>query len=238
MSYSPHLYAYSLDRICPQTQCGLLTRWSTSPKGQHTSLLSPSGHAPLPLHSEDISALVNKQQFIASFNIPFFADISAVSGYDSHGFNYTTDPRSEIFQRDHSKVVDLTSMKALMNSNDYKHDPLARGSPCNQISARCDLPALDNSSTPYAFGGIDCKVVGMQDVREQRVHVAGGQTHDNVPVFAWREWEGVAHHGMPPVNNFSFVQTSPQTAATRAFYRGADMSYVAVEVVFIAVDST
>lgn len=49
-----------------------------------------------------------------------------------------------------------------MNANDYQNDPLAKGDPCNQISARCDL-----ASNGFAFGGIDSKNVDHTMVNNQ-----------------------------------------------------------------------
>lgn len=49
-----------------------------------------------------------------------------------------------------------------MNANDYQNDPLAKGDPCNQISARCDL-----ASNGFAFGGIDSKNVDHAMVNNQ-----------------------------------------------------------------------
>lgn len=49
-----------------------------------------------------------------------------------------------------------------MNANDYQNDPLSKGDPCNQISARCDL-----ASNGYAFGGIDSKNVDHVMVKNQ-----------------------------------------------------------------------
>jgi hypothetical protein len=49
--------------------------------------------------------------------------------------------------------VDFAGAKALLQYNDYLHDPLSQGSPANAVSSRYDL----RSEKPMAFGGIDTK---------------------------------------------------------------------------------
>ena len=181
-----------------------------------------------------MSSHINKHGYIASFNIPFFPDIFNISGYRAHGYNYTTDPRSQIFQRNQSQVDSIASLSSFMNSNDYKNDLLSQGSPCNQISARCDLPNADGSEHGYAFGGIDSKNVDRAHVYSQQTWTIGGQTHDQQPPFAWgTKYSSVAHAGMPAVFNFTWREVAPQLPSqTRAFpgYQGADVSYLPAQV--------
>ena len=120
-------------------------------------------------------------------------------------------------------------MCELMNSNDYTHDPLSLGDPCNQISARCDLPRVNltrsSSSTqpphpfpllspppngPFAFGGIDSKNVDMVSAAQQRVRTISGMPYEHVPPFAFTpQWSGVAHRGMPHEFKFNWTTMAP-----------------------------
>eukprot|EP00049_Salpingoeca_infusionum_P022487 m.7037 g.7037 ORF g.7037 m.7037 type:complete len:525 (-) comp5213_c0_seq1:166-1740(-) len=159
-------------------------------------------------NSSDMTETVNNAGYIASYNIPYFSFIFDVSGYAAHGYNYTTDPRAQIFHRDHVKVVDLDSMCALMNSNDYKNDPLSKGDPCNQISARCDLPPASGQApaNSFAFGGIDSKNVDASRVQTQTPRIISGMSYTNVPQFQWDpQWLSVAHQGMPQAFNFTWL---------------------------------
>ena len=56
-------------------------------------------------------------------------------------------PRANIFRRDAGKVNDTASMQALMRYNDFKNDPLSKGSAGNAICSRNDL-----GSRPTAGG--------------------------------------------------------------------------------------
>jgi hypothetical protein len=174
---------------------------------------------------------INEHGFIASFNIPFFPDIFNISGYNKQGLNYSTDPRSLIFKRNQSQVNSLASLSAFMNSNDYKNDPLSLGSPCNQISARCDLPKADGSGHGYAFGGIDSKNVDREHVYKQQTWAIGGQTHAQQPPFAWgTQYNTVPHAGMPSEFNFAWREVAPELPSAFPGYQGADVSYLPAQV--------
>ncbi|EDQ87028.1 uncharacterized protein MONBRDRAFT_33589 [Monosiga brevicollis MX1] len=170
------------------------------------------------IETSDLSAVINQEGYIASYNIPRSPVIFEISGYAAQGYSYENDTRARIFRRDQHTVTSLNSMSALLNANDYENDPLARGDPCNQISARCDLPKAGNASgNPYAFGGIDCKVTGRAQVLQQEARVAGAPSHAIQPVFAFTpEWSSVAHAGMPTQLNFTFRQVTPASWASES----------------------
>ena len=58
-----------------------------------------------------------------SYNVPFYESVYNQSGYPDfvkkHGtdFSYQLAPRAKIFRRDQGKVVDMTTMKAIMRYN-------------------------------------------------------------------------------------------------------------------------
>eukprot|EP00055_Hartaetosiga_balthica_P008244 m.30036 g.30036 ORF g.30036 m.30036 type:complete len:561 (-) comp6198_c0_seq1:242-1924(-) len=164
-------------------------------------------------HAEDMTEKFLNDGYLATFNIPYFQDIFNISGYGTAGFNYTNDSRYKLFKRDHVKAMDLVSMCALMNSNDYIHDPLSGGNPCNQISARCDLPGSNGTShNPYDFGAIDSKNVNAQLVKEQAIEIIGGMPHTHVPVFSFDgQWAKIPHAGMPHTFDFDWTITYPKS---------------------------
>ena len=128
--------------------------------------------------SMDVTPLLQEQGYIPSYNIPFFPDIMNLSGYTKAGYSYANDTRARIFRRDQGAVADLRGMGALMTSNNYQHDPLSGGDPCNAISARCDLAGA-------AFGGVDSKVVDAATARAMHVRAMSAPTHDVQPVFVF-----------------------------------------------------
>ena len=128
--------------------------------------------------SMDATQMLIDQRYIPSYNIPYFSDVMDLSGYTKAGYSYFNDTRAKIFRRDQGAVNSLDSMCTLMNSNNYKTDPLADNNPCNAISARCDLAT-------EAFGGIDSKNVDRAAVLSMRVRAIGAPTHEVQPVFAF-----------------------------------------------------
>ena len=75
-----------------------------------------------------------------SFNVPFFPAIAAAAGYVSlrdsllargsdwaaaaAALSHQLAPRATLFRRDAGAVTDLESLKRLMRSNDFHHDPV------------------------------------------------------------------------------------------------------------------
>ncbi|VDM27392.1 unnamed protein product [Toxocara canis] len=123
----------------------------------------------------DLTWYLRKHTYFPSYNVPYFKNITTLSGYDKYAekmgdwFRWDAAPRARIFERDHSKVVDIDSLTKLMRYNDYKHDEFSR---CNctppysaeaAISARGDLNPPDGVY-PLPFmghrnhGGLDYKV--------------------------------------------------------------------------------
>ncbi|GFO31459.1 phospholipase b-like 1 [Plakobranchus ocellatus] len=101
-----------------------------------------------------------REGYFPSYNIPFFEEIYVKSGFPDmekkHGssYSYTNCSRAKIFRRDQAKVTDMASMKALMLSNDYKHDSISQGNPWFAICARGDL----DPKKPRDDGCYDTKV--------------------------------------------------------------------------------
>ncbi|KAF0308873.1 putative phospholipase B-like 2 [Amphibalanus amphitrite] len=134
---------------------------------------------PAPVMAEDVTGVLQSQQYWPSYNSPYFPEIFNLSGnpelVDEYGdwFSYDMTPRARIFRRDQDGVTDVGSMMKLMRYNDYKNDPLS-ACDCdppysgeNAISARCDLnPA--NGTYPFSalghrdHGGTDMKLTTIQ----------------------------------------------------------------------------
>ncbi len=121
----------------------------------------------------------------------------------SDEFSYEKCSRAQIFARDAPKVVDIEGMKRLMQSNDYKNDPLSQGSPGNAISARYDLATGHDS---FPVGGIDSKITSIELLAINKCHAITGPTHQSLAPFAWTgKWAEFPHAGMPTIFNYNYT---------------------------------
>jgi hypothetical protein len=165
------------------------------------------------ISSDETNTLISTGYW-ASYNIPYFSFVYNISGYPQQyqqygdAYSYTKCPRAQIFARDHSKVVDLESMKKMMRYNKWQTDPLSLGDACNSISARCDLnpPNLN----PYPFGAIDCKITDVKMSNSLESKAVSSPTWDSQPIFAWtEEWNGIPRYGQPTIWDFTFETMKP-----------------------------
>jgi hypothetical protein len=163
----------------------------------------------------------DKSDFLAenthwpSYNVPYFSWIYNISGYangsalDGHGQEYMDAPRALIFARDQDKVVDMATMKHIMQSNDYQNDPLSQGDPANAIASRYDLRTRNSA----AFGAIDAKISSVSNMRDMACDAISGPTHQSQPDFQWSpKWDNVYHVGLPDVWNFDWQHIASKSA--------------------------
>eukprot|EP01087_Luapelamoeba_hula_P011077 TRINITY_DN2985_c0_g1_i7.p1 TRINITY_DN2985_c0_g1~~TRINITY_DN2985_c0_g1_i7.p1 ORF type:complete len:552 (+),score=88.88 TRINITY_DN2985_c0_g1_i7:55-1710(+) len=171
------------------------------------------------IHSGDVTAFL-RNGYWPSYNIPFFQDIYNISGFPiavqtiGDWLTYDLHPRAQIFRRDANKVSSLEEYQALLRYNDWQNDPIADGSPGNQISSRFDLVPKDQHVTnPYlvraAFGATDSKATSYALLRQRRVHAQSGPTHDQQKPFSWTGpdgWDTAAQHlGQPDTFDFPWI---------------------------------
>jgi len=182
---------------------------------------------------EDVTPVLAKQTYWASYNSPYFPEIFNASGVwpmvEKYGdwFTYDKTPRAQIFRRDHHKVVDETTMVKLMRYNDFKNDPLSKCdcSPPyngeNAISARSDLNPKNGT---YPFGALGHRSHGGTDMKmtSYRMMIAppyplymmtavAGPTHDDQPPFSWLTADfadDTPHEGHPDVWDFEPITTN------------------------------
>merc|ERR1712130_280119 len=111
-------------------------------------------------HREDVTAILTKQGFWPSYNVPYFEDIFNMSGYGSAAknkpdkYDYSKCARAKIFARDAPNVSSVDDMKHIMRYNRYTIDPLSKGNPTFAIAARKDLL----SENPFPSGAVDGKI--------------------------------------------------------------------------------
>jgi hypothetical protein len=171
------------------------------------------------VHTQDVSPIVRRQGYWASFNRPYFDDIRVASGHDaaqkSHGalYSFNDSPRGHIFATVAPTVETLMDMRGVMTRNDYPNAGVEPNEPGHEISARMDL----SPTQPIPNGGIDAKVTNRCLFRTATAQAVSGPTHGNQPVFQWEKddgseaFPGYPHTGMPNIWNFDWVQMTPSS---------------------------
>jgi hypothetical protein len=121
----------------------------------------------------------------------------------SDQYSYERCARAQIFARDAPNVHTLADMQRLMQSNDYKNDPLSLGSPANAISSRYDLV---DSQDAFPVGGIDSKITSSSLFRSNTCYAISGPTHQSLPAFEWAgPWAEFPHLGMPEMFAYDYT---------------------------------
>jgi len=148
----------------------------------------------------DVTSIVQKDGYWASYNIPFSRYIYDVSGYpleferDGPEYSWKNCSRANIFRRDSPKIRTTTAMQYIMQYNDYKNDPLSNKDPGQSIASRFDLDPDD----PTTEGAYDAKITSHSWMSKFTASIISGPTHEQQPVFTWNpEWSHVLHTGQP-----------------------------------------
>eukprot|EP01038_Epipyxis_sp_PR26KG_P009997 gene9997-13449_t len=136
-------------------------------RGFLTVLEEVPGH----VHSEDMTEHLVEHGYWASYNNPYFEEISILSGNDElcradANACHDTDPRGLMFKKYHSEVLGVSDLMRLLAYNDWKHDPLSNNDACQAIACRSDLEMPDNYPVP--FGAIDAKVSSARMIMNAR----------------------------------------------------------------------
>lgn len=178
--------------------------------------------------AKDMTWFLRKYSYFPSYNIPYFAKISLISGFHEEGkkqswHNWAQCPRAKIFKRDHHKVVNIDELQKLMRYNDYQHEPFSRCK-CDPpysaeagISARGDLNPINGTYEWSGMGhrnhgGLDFKGTNYTLFKQLRMRVWGGPTYDPLPVFSWDTTDIVTpHYGQPTTWNFTWIETNWET---------------------------
>ena len=100
----------------------------------------------------------------------------------------------------------MAGAQALLQYNDYLHDPLSQGTPAYAISSRYDL----RTKQPLAFGGIDTKVTSDSLIGDIKCSAISGPTHQQLPPFVWTSEFADYHEGLPTTWNFDWVEMKPE----------------------------
>ncbi|KAN0007312.1 hypothetical protein ACTFIU_000511 [Dictyostelium citrinum] len=195
-------------------------------------LFTPNKQQPLPpntfwiaeqipgqVRTADLTDTLNDQGYWKSYNIPYFESIYNISGYSektdlppSYQYSYEKCPRSLIFSRNASNVLNFEDMKSLMQFNNYKTDPLSYSSPLNSISSRGDLLTIQyGNRSAVAFGGVDSKITSYNQVLTLSCTAISGPSTNGgtLPPFSWSQsplFQNITHIGVPETFNFDWQE--------------------------------
>ena len=167
--------------------------------------------------SRDMTQVLRRDHYWASYNVPFFEEVYTSGGYPElrqrygNYFSHDLCSRAQIFRRDHKNAIDLKSLMRLMRSNDYLNDPLSHYQNCRPncsaelaIAARNDLndPNGDYCIPVLGFrprGAIDATVSSTDLVQSLSMYAVSGPTHQSLPPFEWSKSKivGIRHEGQP-----------------------------------------
>ncbi|KAE9413268.1 hypothetical protein Angca_004629 [Angiostrongylus cantonensis] len=181
------------------------------------------------IRAEDVTWYLKRFSYWPSYNVPFIADISIISGFsekarDFDWYKWGASPRARIFDRDHHKVHDMDTLTKLMRYNDYTHDEFARCK-CSPypytaeggISARGDLNVPNGTYEVESMGfrdhaGLDFKGTNYEMFSKLRFRAWGGPPYDPLPPFDWSTTKVVVNHfGQPQLWNFTYVDLEWET---------------------------
>ncbi|CAN0394792.1 putative phospholipase B-like 2 isoform X2 [Lampetra fluviatilis] len=197
-------------------------RFATGSSKSRSGILTVLEQMPGLVVSSDLTDVLYKEQYWASYNIPYFQKIWNVSDQqalvDKFGdwFDHDRCPRAQIFRRDVHTVTDLPSMVHLMRYNNFMNDPLSACKGCVPgqnaefaIAARCDLnPA--NGTYPCdmlqqrSHGATDMKITSKAMVPRLEMVAQSGPTWDQQPPFQWSKspFPSLSHVGQPDLWSF------------------------------------
>lgn len=101
-----------------------------------TGFLTVLEEVPGYIHYEDMTVHLVNETYWASYNNPYFEDISLITGQyqlcEENPINcYDTDPRAKIFKREHGKIKSVGDVQVLLGLNRYQTDPLSLNDSCN-----------------------------------------------------------------------------------------------------------
>jgi len=168
-------------------------------------LLTILEEVPGMIHAEDMTPHLVAEKFWPSFNVPFFPKIQQAAGYTPS--DWSGDKRHCLLAALHESVTSITTMEAVMRHNDYKHDACSRGDACTgAIDCRADL-ALPGQM----FGALDAKWASYTSIVKDgnKAYAQMGPTHDQQPVFCWKKFTRVPHHGHPECFDFDTAVMTP-----------------------------
>ena len=172
----------------------------------------------------DVTEILKKNGYWASYNIPYSQEAYNISGYSDiinkdrelkSEYDYNNCVRAKIFRRDQNKIKTNEDFKNIMRYNDYENDIESNNDPTSSIACRGDL----DEEEPECFGTTDSKFISVKEILEGKIniHIIAGQTNVQQPTFSWEnttcdeeEPEKWYHEGVVDTWDFSWVEYKSQ----------------------------
>lgn len=174
--------------------------------------------------SMDVTSVLQKERYWASYNRPFFAETNARSMFEHFAtaegntqqekelFTYAQCPRARLFAREAPDVNDLEDLKEVLRLNRYEMDPISAGCPGNAIAARYDLKPVGTADATAkcevtalrANGATDAKVTNYALAQKLQAYAVAGPTDDDCEPFDWSKTKFKKPAGQPDVFDFDW----------------------------------
>lgn len=174
-----------------------------NPKG----LLYVMEQIPGDIEIEDMTDVLLKQGYWASFNRPYFQSTYNKTGYPEMLmryklpiYSYSNNPRAILIGKRIMSISSIDGLKALMQSTKNEMGELTTDS----VSPRYDL--ITDSRFNKASGGIDTKITSSRLAKSNKIHAISGPSYqDNNTPFDWSSYPNDPHYGLPQTWNFSWI---------------------------------
>lgn len=184
-------------------------------------------------HFQDMTDVLQKDGYWASFDRAFFDDVRARTGdadmekysledadqAEAETYSKDRTPRAQIIRQTARTVNSLSQMRAELTRNRGTEEPVDQPTlrqPRYAISARDDLKDSDHIDPDGSpDGGVDAKVTSYCLFQDLVAEAVSSPSHDNLPPFRWTGatgselWPGYPHEGLPNVANFDWVRAGP-----------------------------
>jgi len=182
--------------------------------------------------SADVTPILQKDKYWASYNRPFFAETNERSMFEHFAtaegatkaekemFTYHQCPRAQLFRREADDIDSLDDLKEVLRLNRYDMDPISAGCPGNAIAARYDLKPKPGSkcdvTAAKANGATDAKVTNAALAARMQAYAVAGPTDDDCDEFVWSKTKFVKPPGQPDRFNFDWKLMAFAADATTA----------------------
>ncbi|XP_015781725.1 putative phospholipase B-like 2 [Tetranychus urticae] len=201
-SWSQIFSRYNLGTYNNQFMIVDYKRFTADKDEQESGLFWVLEQMPNLIVAQDMTSTLFKNNYWASYNIPYFKEVYQLADYPSsvkkYGptYDYNENSRAKQFKRKQVEVFDYKSLLRLLRYNNYQNDPDAR---CNctppysagmSIASRADLndPKGKYDATGVGFineAAIDAKVTSFELFKQFKMYAISGPTYDDVPPFIW-----------------------------------------------------
>jgi hypothetical protein len=176
----------------------------------------------------DMTSLLVDKYYWPSYNVPYFQEISVLSGNalacavskrraNDTEYCWDSASRASLFGEKQGALRTVSDLQTLMYYNQWQSDAVSGGDSCKSVSCRRDLET--DPRTRYPSGGIDSKVSSVLQARRGLkgkggfIQVRMGPTNDDQQTFCWSNLvKKYVHTGQPDCFDYKWTQLPPNSA--------------------------